>query len=379
MPTREDMTIDSNSGAIGQIPNGKTYLFFIAIDEYRNGITQLSNAVRDAKAVAECLMKNYELGEPDLNLLINGNATQAAIANAFENYLNLVTEDDNLILYFSGHGSYYPKTKRGYWLTAESKSGDKSSFYSNSEVIDFIAALKVKHFFGIVDACFSGAFFIDRNASPLLSRRYRIPSRWLLTSGRLEPVSDGSLGDHSPFAKVLLTQLKYQEKPYLWGSELCNNVLDAFTYKKEKQLPRGQPLQDMEHQGGDFAFVRKGQIFPAQGLVSPGKISNSENEMIPASLIQFSEGNIDDVKDLLEELISNDEWGETFEKLKKVVMKGKKKRLLIQIISRYNSAKEIKMEATDSPRNIRIEFNRIKSDLLTFINDLQRKDFRTIR
>jgi len=125
------------------------------------------------------------------------------------------------------------------------------------DVIDFLRNFKARHVFGIVDSCFSAALFAQRGPEEVTQRQYSIPSRWLLTSGRLETVSDGRPGKHSPFAESLQQQLRHQEEPALWGSELCRTVLQGMSYNSNKQMPRGEPLQETGHQGGEFVFFRK--------------------------------------------------------------------------------------------------------------------------
>ncbi|MCB0562580.1 MAG: hypothetical protein KDD09_26695, partial [Phaeodactylibacter sp.] len=174
--------------------------------------------------------------------------------------------EDNLVFYYSGHGVAHPATGRGFWVPADAVDGDFSTYLNNLDVIDFLRNLKARHIFGIVDSCFSATLFAQRSLDAATRRQYSIPSRWLLTAGRLEPVSDGSLGRHSPFAESLLQQLRYQEEPALWGSDLCGKVLRGVVYNTDKQMPRGEPLQDTGHQGGEFVFLRKGQATAAVDL-----------------------------------------------------------------------------------------------------------------
>lgn len=378
MPTREDISIGSNSGIASQIPNGKTYLFFIAIDEYRNGVTRLSNAVRDARTVSECLLEHYSFDRANLKMLINEQVTKRSILKAFDEYHNIITDQDNLIFYFSGHGTYHNTIQKGYWLTAESVSGERATFFSNDEVVSFIRHLKARHVFGIVDACFSEALFTDRNVLPLVSRRYTIPSRWLLTAGRLEPVSDGYQGDHSPFAEILLSQLKYQDKPCLWVSELCNIVLDGFVYNKEEQLPRGQPLQNVRHKGGEFVFVRKGHNVSEavkDGLkdfsIADRNVMSIQNT--DASISPNVES-IDETKANLTYALSDGEWGTVFDQLRQRLKDRKKQHLLIALRGRYGEINNAKIAGTRSNKKIRIEFNQLQMDVLSFINNLQEKD-----
>ncbi len=376
MLTREDVPMNSSPGKFNSNPTGKTYLFFIAIDKYSNDVSLLYNAVRDAHAVAECLMKYYELEKDNIKMLLNDEATSEAIITVFDEYLDLITDQDNLVFYFSGHGSYDKRTKKGYWLTAESVSGKRHSFFSNDEVISFMRHLKARHVFGIVDSCFSAALFTERNANPIVSRRYNIPSRWLLTAGRIEPVSDGSMGDHSPFAKALIAQLQYLEKPYVWVSELCNKVLDGVEANTEDQLPMGQPLQNANDQGGEFVFFRKGEKPPSmtQDLDYSPKQDKTIGIRRPVETLSQGEYSLKKLKIDLEGLLAENDLKTAFTLLKENLEQGRKRNLLIQLIGRYKQNVDAQLTETKSPKNITITQNRIRRDLQEFIDDLSERD-----
>lgn len=384
MTNKEDVLIDVPSQWTGSLPNGKTYLLIIAIDQYRNGITPLSNAVRDAQAVAQNLFDHYELEEKDCKMLIDEKATKKNIIKTLDEYLALVTNEDNLLFYFSGHGYFHAPTKRGYWLTADSISQERDTFFSNDEVISFARHLKARHVFGMVDSCFSAALFHQKDANPITSRRYNIPSRWLLTAGRLEPVSDGRAGEHSPFAKTLLTQLAYPENPYLWVSELCNKVLDGIKYESEKQLPRGQPLDNAGNQGGEFVLLRKGQVVPVSTplppvvppiTAAPGPIHGKE-KISPSSkfTIDLSGKSLDEIKDTIEEFVEEEDWKPIFDALKNRLARGNKRNILLQIYGRYNRLKNEEQRGTSTTEHITADHNKIRHALLTFKDGLKDRD-----
>lgn len=370
-------------------PVGKTYLLFIAIDNYKNGVRPLANAVSDAKAVAECLLEQFELDENYCKTLYNEEATTTAITEAFDEYLKLLSDQDNLLFYFSGHGYYHEPTQRGYWLPANAVSGRRDTFFSNNEVLDFIRGLNSRHVFGIVDSCFSEALFTERNTNAMASRRYNIPSRWLLTAGRLEPVSDGALGDHSPFAKALLTELRYNEHPALWVSELCKEVLTGVINNSEKQLPRGQPLQNLGDQGGEFVLVRRGHALPPFSPKSDNVLVTPQSELPnatghkpdkrktePTLLSNLEEQDVDTVKNILEELLSQDEWITVFDHLKRILGRERKRKILLQLIARYHVSQKNDYFENHSAEQIEVNSNKIRYNLLTFINNLKERDLK---
>ena len=68
-------------------------------------------------------------------------------------------------------------------------------------------------------------------------------------------VSDGQVGDHSPFADSLLYHLKENKVP-LGVATLCNRVIENVVASAE-QTPRGEPLKVKGHRGGQFFFHPK--------------------------------------------------------------------------------------------------------------------------
>ena len=239
--------------------SGKHMLLLIGIDDYDKGIGALNNAVRDAEAVQEVLLEQYQFEASNCISLFNEKATRKAILQVFDRMIDLLTEQDTLTFYFSGHGEWLPSRKQGYWLPVDAVAGDRSTYLPNTEVLDLIKLVRARHVFGIVDSCFSGGLFQQKKLE-VPGRQFSIPSRWLLTAGRLEPVSDGSLGAHSPFAESLLAQLKFTEEKVLWVGDLCRKVLHGMQFNTEVQIPRGEPLQGVGHQGGEFALLRQGAI-----------------------------------------------------------------------------------------------------------------------
>lgn len=198
----------------------------------------MGNAVRDARAFRDLLWRKYQFKPEHTYERFDGQATRSAIIGVFYELIERLTAGDNLVFYFAGHGELHPTTKRGFWIPADGQKGDTSTYLNNLEIIDFLSNFKARHVFGIVDSCFSAALFARRSMDAATQRQYSIPSRWLLTAGRLEPVSDGSPGRHSPFAESLLQQLEYPSGPAVWGSELRWSCLSA----KQATLPESVPL-----------------------------------------------------------------------------------------------------------------------------------------
>ena len=365
----------------------KNHLLIIGIDKYSNGISPLNNAVRDAKGFKKILLDRYQFEEANVKELYNEAATKDAILDTFDQYWNTLTDDDNLVIYFSGHGEVHKFTKKGYWIPVDAELGTRSSYLPNAEVLDFFKYLKAHHVFGIVDSCFSGTLFQTRKLSTQAERLDNIPSRWLLTAGRLELVSDGSLGANSPFATSLLTHLKGNESNSFWASQLCDRVLSAVTFNAEKQTPRGEPLQNAGHQGGQFVFYQKDYVpvisderkDPVVVVNEPSRElgGGQTNAPVVPPPPKKEPSTFDELIITLKEEMAMDNFDSVFDRLKDVVNpSGRQSTNIILFQARYNRNKNKEMGGLDDPRDIQLEYNRLRQGLLHYIDKMDREDLK---
>ena len=243
----EDMEITPTKGI--------NYILTIAVDEYQNDIQRnLNNPVKDSKAVVAALQNRYQFSKEHTIALYNKKATAETIRQAFRKMVEQLQEDDNLIIYYSGHGVYDTVIDEGYWTPYNTNQADYKSYISNSDILTFVKSMKAKHVLLISDACFSGSLFAEKKG--FLQNVEKFPSRWCLASGRLETVSDGVAGYNSPFADAILTYLNQNSKPMFAASELAQYVKITVANNAE-QTPIGNPLRNVGDKGGEFVFKLK--------------------------------------------------------------------------------------------------------------------------
>ena len=234
-------------------PRGTNYLLAIAINDYQH-CSKLNNAVRDAEALIELLTTRYHFDPAHVTFIKDTEATEKRIRRAFDRLIDVVTDQDNLIVYFSGHGRHHER-RGGYWIPVEAGTSDDdwSDYISNDVIKSYLSKIKSFHTFLIADSCFSGSLFIDKSKEKFSGdRRDTEPSRWGLTSGKKEIVSDGRPGTHSPFATALLDVLRKADQP-LGVMRICDLVLEKVAANAE-QTPMGSPLQVPGHQGGQMVL-----------------------------------------------------------------------------------------------------------------------------
>ncbi|MCB0582630.1 MAG: caspase family protein [Phaeodactylibacter sp.] len=262
-----DKGIDlGDAGSASAAGAGANYLLAIAIDEYQH-CPRLYNCVNDARRLIGVLSTQYQFEKENTFTLFNEQATEHAIISMFKRLVRLVGPQDNLLVLFSGHGEYEQEIDEGYWIPVDAPLGHTNEYVANSRIVKYIKAINSRHTFLIVDSCFSGSLFASRSlgAAGDANRLYDIPSRWLLTAGRNEVVSDGQPGAHSPFADNVIYFLENNPDPGLPVTTLISQVVNAVIHNA-RQTPRGEPLQDAGHRGGQFHFFRKGAA-PVPGTV----------------------------------------------------------------------------------------------------------------
>lgn len=276
VPAKGIAGIESQFG-FGYFYKAKNYLLAIAVNHYEDHprIPHLYNCINDSQDLITLLTEDFEFERANVRLLSSGEinlsfqdvhvgpATEEVIFRELRSLGKTIKEEQtkspnlkiNLILYYSGHGTYDDFLEQGYWIPADAELDDYAKYISNSTIRDFLNGIPTHHTFLLSDSCFSGSLFaISGGKSIGSSRLERDASRWGLTAGRNEVVSDGPSGTNSPFAQSVLEVLKQSKT--MGVQQLCTIVLEKVA-ADQKQTPRGEPLRVRGHEGGQFIFRKK--------------------------------------------------------------------------------------------------------------------------
>ncbi len=232
----------------------KNHLIVVGINEYEHW-PKLYNAVKDASDVASTLLTSYTFDFANVVMLKNEQATRNNIYKSLRSLIEQITPQDNLIIYYSGHGYFDELLNEGYWIPVDARTNESGDYLSNSDLLKIIGSIDSQHTFLVADACFSGSLFSDSKRG-YAENVEKFRSRWGLASGRLEVVSDGTEGENSPFTETFLEFLKTNEEEKFPVSELIQYVKIKVAEKSD-QTPLGNPLKSAGDEGGEFVFYKK--------------------------------------------------------------------------------------------------------------------------
>jgi hypothetical protein len=237
--------------AYPQPEEGKNYLLMIGVNKYTNW-NQLHNAVKDCEDIAQTLTTYYQFSEENVVSLFNEDATRENILETLETLQETITEKDNLMIYYAGHGYYDDFSTLGYWVPVDARLNKIPDFIRNSTIHDYLRTIGSRHTFLVADACYAGSLFATSRG--VLNEDSR--SRWAFTSGDIEKVWDGQPGQNSPFARYLIRYLRENTKDKLPANELIDMV-GTMVQRNTAQTPQGNPLKLAGDDGGIFTFRRK--------------------------------------------------------------------------------------------------------------------------
>lgn len=259
----------------------------IGNNEYRDkqGKWQsLSTAVTDARAVARLLTQHY--GFTDVKLLEN--ATRRDVLYALEELADKSLQNDNVLIYYAGHGFLDDETNKGFWVPVDASGDDHTTFLRNSTIRDEVSSIasRVKHTLLISDSCFSGSLL--RTASRGISESEHTEKYFekvsnkksvqIMAAGGFEFVDDNYRNSgHSPFTYFLLNELSTNNSPMFTVSQLSGNVERAVANNVD-QVPESGVLQGAGDELGEFIFIK---MDVAVDGIDPDKVKIKVN-VVPA-------------------------------------------------------------------------------------------------
>lgn len=234
--------------------DGKYYALLIGVSDYPDpDIMDLEQPVSDAEKLYQTLTTNYTFEKENITLLKN--PSREEIIAELDRLNRMITEDDNLLVFYAGHGYWDEQDEIGYWLPSDSKKENTANWIRNSTIRDYLRAVKTKHTLLIADACFSGGIFKTRkafsDAPKSIQKLYDFPSRKAMTSGTLREVPDRSV-----FLLYLNKRLIENTQRFISAEELFSSFKVA-VLNNSPNIPQYGEIKDTGDEGGDFIFIKR--------------------------------------------------------------------------------------------------------------------------
>ena len=231
---------------------GKKHALLFGVQDYRIDLLDLKTPVNDVRATAKVLndLYNYEVQVVE-------NPTQAQMVASIQDLAERLGPDDDLLIYYGGHGYQMPETGEGYWLPSDASVRRPDKWISNADLARFLKRIPARHIQVVSDSCYSGAFAENKqfiasglSAEQIASRR----SVTVLASGGDEPVLDGGGDGHSIFAKHFINSLATQKKPRT-GFKVFTEVYEKVSENAPQRPSFGSMAASGHDQGGDYLFT----------------------------------------------------------------------------------------------------------------------------
>jgi len=260
--------------AIPKVEFGKYFALIIGNNEYPN-FPDLKTPRNDVEDLAKILRTQYRF---KTEVLVN--ADRYTILQALNKYREKLTDKDNFLLYYAGHGELDRNSNRGHWLPVDAVPNDQTNWISNIQITDLINSMNAKHVMVIADSCYSGTLThnlkIPQMASETMATRsganstgqrkpdryYEIftvkRSRTAMTSGGTKPVLDGGGGEHSIFANHLLSTLEGNQgvlEGWMLYDKVSRGVNVTASSLNVDQVPEFAEIKNAGHTGAPFFFV----------------------------------------------------------------------------------------------------------------------------
>lgn len=237
---------------------GEYHALVIGNNEYAD-LENLGTAINDAKEIAQILKKNYGYKTKVLE-----NATHLEIVTALAEYQEELGKQDNLIVYYAGHG-LIDERQDGFWIPTDAKLNDKKTWIPNDVITEFMSSMNAKHVMVIADSCYSGTMsgsairpFPEEVEENDILFTSRVKARTVLTSGGLQPVLDSGGDGHSIFASALLDVLKENDgvmEGYRLYKALEQQVKLRSKLSGIQQIPEYTAVKHAGHEGSEFYFL----------------------------------------------------------------------------------------------------------------------------
>ena len=198
--------------------NEKYFALLIGNDNYKYW-SKLEASVNDVITIGRELEYRYGYETEILT-----NVTSSVIRKKLIEYSEKLTDKDNLLIYYAGHGDKIEKMSppKTFWIPIDAGKKIDDKWINTEDVTSYISMIPAKHILLMVDSCYAGTVKRGNNEDiyikskeeldeALIKKLLHKRTRMKITSGGNEPVIDKAISGHSLFAYAFLNILKDNE------------------------------------------------------------------------------------------------------------------------------------------------------------------------
>ncbi|HMB73758.1 MAG TPA: caspase family protein [Gammaproteobacteria bacterium] len=243
---------------------GRFFALIIGVQEY-DLLENLASPANDISEIGAVLESRYgfsvvTLADPD----------QLSMMRAINRLNETLEADDNLLIYFTGHGSRLRSgaLETGYWLPRNAEPSPNDTLWVPNEFVSrHLGRIDARRVLIIADTLYAGllgnepGFVMIGNG--VYSDQYiewKMPkrARLVMSSGADRPILDARDARHSVFASALLEALSTNDQ-VLTAPELFLRVRQRIRVTAPAEEPPPDPelraLKDAGHEVGDFFLI----------------------------------------------------------------------------------------------------------------------------
>jgi CheY-like chemotaxis protein len=236
---------------------GNYHALLIAVQNYDEWGSNLTYPKQDAEKLAEILTTHYLFEPQNVQRLFD--PSRQEIIRKLDELSRKLTEDDNLLIFYAGHGYKDKKNGRGYWMPRDACENTPEAWLSHRDVRHWVARIHTKHTLLISDSCFSGdiAKRADRADKEITGdacqKVYNHFSKIVISSGnQYERVDDKSV-----FLDEMSKCLKNSSE-HLSAYAVYKKTKFQITGKSDQQPDYNELPESGKHEDeGDFIFIRR--------------------------------------------------------------------------------------------------------------------------
>lgn len=240
----------------GDLKFGNYHALLIGINKYDH-FQNLKTPINDVNRLEKILKEKYKFSTKKLI-----NPSRRDLLKQINNYTKSLSKNDNLIIYYAGHGMQ--KSNEGFWLTREAEKDNDIDWISNDTIVRKLREIKANNILIVADSCFSGLLTKGLNLKNKKQTQtpievlHEAKSRIAITSGGNEPVLDGGGGENSIFAASLASELENRSNAFT-ASDLFSNIKEKVMKETLafgiKQNPIILDIPKSGHENFDFVFI----------------------------------------------------------------------------------------------------------------------------